>query len=161
MTLSLNSAKMHLYLYARGIIQQVRLWEAMAQGQFWQWERYNPETEKTEKTLVQGALRPSVLGAYEYIFPEDCLAEVLAVFGLNQNKEKGLRLATLRRVFGASKISRKTWREAKEIKPSIILEGSKRALSGVNVPGVSLHVIGVKKDTHAHLKASGLVQEWL
>ncbi len=150
---------MHLYLYARGILQQVKLWEAITQNHFWQWKRTKLKTGKEEITLVQGALRPSVLGAYEYIFPEDCLPEVLAVLGIT-NKQRSFKLAVLRRVFGARAIPNKIYEEAKNIKPSIILNESKRGLHHSKINGVSVHVIGIKKDRFAK-HSCGYYQEWL
>ena len=54
---------MHLYLYARGKFEQVKLWEAHAQTSYWKFRRTSIETGKEEIILVQGALRPSILGA--------------------------------------------------------------------------------------------------
>ena len=150
---------MHLYLYARGIIQQVKLWEALTQSHFWQWTRTNLKTGKEEITLVQGALRPSVLGAYEYIFPEDCLPEVLAVLGIT-GKQRSFKLAVLRQIFGAKAIPNKIFKQAEKIAPSIILKESKRGLHHSKTNGVSIHVIGIKKDRFAN-HSCGYYQEML
>ena len=61
---------MHLYFFLRGNYPCVETFKTLAQGQFWQWKRINLATNKEETILVQGALRPTVFGAYEYVFPE-------------------------------------------------------------------------------------------
>jgi len=124
----------------------------MAQGLFWKWKRINLETKKEEIILVQGALRPSVMGAWEYVFPEECLADVIAVMGLANsigaiptfmNKA---RLAILRKTFGAEKIPKEIFEEAAKIPPSIVLNDSYRGLSTLLVPGVCIHPIGIKRE---------------
>lgn len=143
----------HIYFFLRGIKQQVDTWVALAQGVFWQWERINLETNKPEISLVQGALRPSVLGAYEYILPEDCIPEFLSTFQLI-TEQKDFRLAVLRKIFGCKKIPKKWLQEAKNKNPTILVKGSKRGLSSLVVPGVAVHLIGWKKDRFAVLDAT-------
>jgi hypothetical protein len=62
----------------RGIKQQVALFEMFMQTQMFPWKRKNLKTGKDEIILVQGALRVMPFG-YEYVFPEECLDEVLTM----------------------------------------------------------------------------------
>lgn len=144
---------MHLYFFVRGKFEQVELWKAHAQASYWKWRRTNLKTNKEEITLVQGALRPSVLGAYEFVFPESALAEVCSFFGIVKNESYGfgrlglsLRHATLRKIFGSKKIPEKILKKASEI-PSTFTTGEfERGCSNCIISGVALHVIGIKKD---------------
>ena len=125
----------------------------MIQGFFWKWKRVNLDTGKEEEILVQGALRPSVLGAWEYIFPEECLAEVLCILGIkgegytaaDQFKDK-FRLAFLRKIFSAKRIPKEVYEEAAKIPQTMIIQGTMRGLSHCITPGTAVHIIGVKPD---------------
>ena len=125
----------------------------MAQGQFWQWKRKNLKTGKEEIHLVQGALRPSVLGAWEYVFPEECLVDVLSVMKLGEDSigveptvKSKAKLVVLRKLFGAQKIPKEIFEKAAKKDPSIMITQSTRGLSSLAVPGVSIHPIGIKAD---------------
>ena len=151
---------MHFYFYLRGISHQVELFKILVQGYFFKWKRKNLSTGETEFTLVQGALRESVLGAYEYIFPEDALADMLCTFALTDEKMIGntytfknaAKLTFLRRIFGAYKIPKKAFEEAKKIPASILLNDSWRGLSNLSlVHGVAVHPIGLKKDNFGEM----------
>ena len=143
---------MHLYFFVRGVYHQVEFFKTFAQCQFWQWKRKNLITKKDEVCLVQGAFRPSVMGAYEYVFPEESLAELLAIMGIGRlvDAETGFipqaRLAVLRKIFGCKKISKEIIEKAKKIAPTITLSNSTRGLDHLMVPGVSIHFIGIKED---------------
>jgi len=153
---------MHLFFYIRGINHWVETWKAMAQGLFWKWTRKNLLTKKMEDFAIQGALRPSIWGAWEYIFPEEALPDVLAVFGIHQDLTGGMthhlklgqfvnktKLAMLRKIFGAKKIPKEAFEIAKTIPPSMTLNGSYRALSHLGheiIPGIAIHPIGIKYD---------------
>ena len=148
---------MHLIFYIRGIYNRVELFKSLAQGQFFKWRRINKKTKKEETVLVQGAFRPSVLGAWEYIFPEEALIEVLSVFGITEdigaeptfiNKAK---LAVIRKLFGAEKITKEMLNKAKKTPSSIQLGNSERGLSGLRVHGVAIHPIGLKRDDRREL----------
>jgi len=137
----------------RGINNQIEILKTMMQGYYWKWKRINLDTNQEEIILVQGALRPSVLGAWEYIFPEECLAEVLCVFGIKggqykagREKIEALQLAFLRKIFGAEKIKKEIYEEAAKIPQSIIINGTWRGLSHCIIPGTAVHCIGIKKD---------------
>lgn len=144
---------MHLFLYPRGKFEQVELWKVHAQSAYWKWRRVNIETGKEETILIQGALRPSVLGAYEYIFPKEALAEVCSFFGITTNEQYGFgtiglhtRHFAMRKIFGCKKIPNKILKEAKDIPPTFSTEEFERGASNCIIPGVPVHVIGIKKD---------------
>ena len=106
---------MHFVFYARGIKHQLNIWETLAQSQYFKWKRENIDTGEMEEVLVQGALRPSVMGTYEYIFPETALPTVLSMFGITDDKNIGaiptlsnkLKLSALRKMLGVKKIPKK------------------------------------------------------
>jgi hypothetical protein len=150
---------MHLYLFVRGKYEQVKLWESHAQATYWKLRRLNLKTKKEEIILVQGALRMSVLGAYEYIFPKEALAEVCSYFGINEgtifrdSNTFGLgnipgytRHFCMRKIFGCKKISKKILEKAKTIPDSFSTEEFERCGSNCKIPGVAIHVIGIKED---------------
>ena len=150
---------MHLQFILRGLPEQVNLWRCLAQGQFFKWRRINKETMKEEIILVQGGLRESVLGTWEYIFPETALPSVLSIMGLGEAglgvSEKryraGFKLGILRKLIGLKKIPKKMFEEAKKIPPSIVFDGSERGLSDLNGAKVSVHIIGIKKDVYGDM----------
>ena len=144
---------MHLYLYARGKFEQVEMWKAHAQAAYWKLRRINNKTKKEETILVQGALRPSVLGAFEYIFPKEALAEVCSFFGIINNTSYGfgriglsLRHAALRKIFGCKKITKKILKKAKKIPPTFTTAEFERGGANCKIKGVGIHTIGIKKD---------------
>lgn len=151
---------MHLYLYPRGIKDRSDLWVSMAQNLFWQWERKSLATGKMETSLVQGSLRPTIWGAYEYIFPEECLAEVLAVFGVFSNNTHK-KVIFMRPFFNCRKIPNKVFDEVKKIITDIKVTGTRRGLASCTVRGVALEVIGIKKDERKIWKEAGYEQELL
>lgn len=149
---------MHLVFYIRGIYNQVELWKTLAQGQFYKWIRTDLKTGKDVEILFQGALRPSVLGTWEFIFPENALAEVLSTMvplgntlGVEKTFIAEARLAVLRKILGVKKIPKKIMDEAKEIPESLTIEGSQRGLSHMKIPGVAVHLIGFKKDKYGQM----------
>ena len=150
---------MHLFFFIRGISQQVALYKALAQGFFFKWKRTNLTNNQEEYSLVQGALRESVFGAYEYIFPEEALPDVLASFGIteeNYSFKDNARLSFIRKIFGAYAIPKKALKEAKKIPTSIMLNDSFRGLSALTgIPGVTLHPIGLKKDRYGEMVDPG------
>jgi hypothetical protein len=157
---------MHLIFFVRGIYSQVEIFKTMIQGVYWKWRRINLDTNKEEEILVQGALRPSVFGTYEYIFPEECLAEVLCIMGINKTnygsyqnggsiKEK-VQMATLRKIFGAGKIDDKIFEEALKIPPTLIINNIWRGLSHCIIPGVAIHCIGIKPDERKDFDFTGV-----
>ena len=150
---------MHLYFFLRGNLPCVEMFKTLAQGQYWQWKRTNIETNKEETILVQGVLRPSVFGSYEYVFPEESLPEVLSILGYLGEGIPALdydtafkqflgrrKMSILRKIFGCKAIPKKVFEVAKLIPHSIKLEGGTRGLSHLKIPGVAVHVIGIKED---------------
>lgn len=144
---------MHLYLYPRGKFEQLELWKSHAQAAYWKFRRINNSTKKEEIILVQGALRPSVLGAMEYVFPKEALAEVCSFFGIKKNESYGfgkvglrMRHFAMRRVFGAKKIPKKILEKAKTINSSFSTAEFERGCANCVIPGISIHVIGIKED---------------
>lgn len=157
---------MHLYLFVRGKYEQLKLWESHAQAAYWKFRRTNKETGKEEIILVQGGLRPSIFGAYEYVFPKEALAEVCSFFGITENTSYGfgrlglkLRHASLRKMFGAKKIPKKILEKAKKIPSSFSTNEFERGCSNCIIPGVALHVIGIKDDVMGEM--AGYKQEML
>ena len=157
---------MHIYIYARGIFSQVELWKCHAQVAYWKRRRINVKTGKEEIGIVQGALRPSVLGAYEYIFPKEALAEVCNFFGIFKNESYGfgamglnMRQTALRKIFGAKKIPEDILKKAKEIPATFTTDQFERGGNNCIVPGVSVHVIGIKEDINAQV--GNYIQEML
>lgn len=146
---------MHLYFFARGKFEQVELWKTMVQAAFWKWRRINQKTGKEEITIVQGGLRPSILGAYEYIFPEEALAEVCSFLGITRNELYGFgkmglysRHFCLRKIFNVKRIPKKILEKAAKIPSTFTTEEFERGAHDCKIPGVAIHVIGIKKDVH-------------
>jgi len=157
---------MHLYLYARGKFSQVEEWKCLAQAAFWKWRRINIKTGKKETTIIQGALRPSVLGAYEYVFPKEALAEVLSFFGITKNEQygfNGLGLYTrhfaMRKIFGCKKIQNNIFEKAGKIPATFTTTEFERGGSNCIIPGVAIHLIGIKEDETREIL--GYIQEAL
>lgn len=127
--------KMHLYFITRGIKQQVDLFKMFMQTQLFKWTRKNLKTGKEEVIRVQGALRPIQL--WEYVFPEECLDEVLTMLDakmcwkLPKSREFALRKALGK---GIKKIPK-----YKELPTSKYIE--KKA--------VAVYLIGIKNDVKA------------
>lgn len=164
---------MHVYFFVRGVKHQIDLFVALAQSVWWRWKRTSPDG-KDENFIVQGALRPSIWGAYEYVLPEDCLSEFLAMLlqktdeGIKDNNPTDLlfkaEMAIVRKMFGAEKIPDEHFKEAENINVAMFFPDTttRRALNGLRVPGVSVHLIGIKKDAFGVLPgADGYYQEFL
>lgn len=144
---------MHLYLFIRGKFEQVELWKVHAQAAYWKLRRINNKTGEEEIILVQGALRPSVMGAYEYVFPKEALAEVCSFFGINGNESYGfgrlgltMRHMAMRKVFGCKKIPKKILKKAEKIPITFSTEQFERGGTNCIVGGVGRHIIGIKED---------------
>ena len=144
---------MHLYFYIRGKFEQIELWKAHAQCAYWKLRRKHTKTGKDNTMLVQGGLRPSVLGAYEYIFPKESLAEVLSFLGIEGNTSYGFgkiglntRHFSLRKIFGCKKIPKDILKKAKETPPTFSTAEFERGCSNCRFGGVAIHVIGIKDD---------------
>lgn len=143
----------------RGVQHQVDLWHTLIQGQF-----YKQEIEvdgKKINRIVAGALRPIQL--WEYVFPEECLNQVLFKLGKNKDSEnywgKGYAkyaVAPLRMALGARPLP-------KDPK----LYQTPTELLGVmpNIKGVAVEIIGIKDDARGEYidngERTGVIQEML
>lgn len=157
---------MHLFFYLRGVYRQAELWKTLARGQYFKWHRTNLKTKKEEEVLVQAALRESVLGAYEYVFPETALPEVLSMMGLTSKKhgidgKRWLRIATLRKMIGLSKIPDSAFKKAAKLPSSITIQGRERGISDLKIGGISIHPIGIMHDKRESMEDWGFEQEML
>ena len=157
---------MHLYFFLRGINQQVELTKIFLQSQFFKWKRINLKTNKEDIKIVQGALRPTLWGAWEYVFPEEALPDVLSMLEINRENQKTkigrkFKFSVIRKMFGAKKIPNKDLIKAENIAPDVILDGYERALTACRVGGVACHIIGTKKDKREKWEKSGYEQEML
>lgn len=144
---------MHLYFFVRGKYERVEEWKTLVQAAFWKFRRINQKTGKEEITIVQGVLRPSVLGAYEYVFPEEALAEVCNFLGITSNEQYGFgkfglksRHFCLRKIFGCRKIPKEIFKKAEKIPATFTTEEFERGGHNCIVPGVVIHLIGIKDD---------------
>jgi hypothetical protein len=140
------------------------MWKTHAQAFYWKYRRFNLKEGKSELKLVQGGLRPSVLGAYEYVFPKEALAEVCNVFGITQNQQYGFgkiglytRHFCLRKIFGCRKIPKDILEKSKLIPPTFSTEEFERGVMNCILPGVAIHTIGIKDDPVGEL--GGYIQE--
>jgi len=146
---------MHLQIIVRGIRPLVDLWINAVEQQYFKWDRVNQQTGETEKKLIAGGVRPSVLGTYEIIIPEAALPTILSMMMLDE-KNLGVkpsfmyktRLAFLRRMCGVKKIPRRIWKEAAKIPHSITINDSERGLSHLSIQNIAIHIIGIKKDKY-------------
>jgi hypothetical protein len=158
---------MHLYLFARGKFEQVELWKTHAQSAYWKFRRVDKKGNE-KIILVQGALRPSVFGAYEYVFPKEALAEVCSFFGITKNSSYGFgkialeaRHFSLRKMFGCKKIPKKILEKSLTIPPTFTTEEFERGGSNCIIPGVSIHPIGIKEDDYRYFNEFKCYQEAL
>jgi hypothetical protein len=144
---------MHLYFLTRGIKQQRNVFVNFMQTQMFPWKRKHLKTNKDEFVQVQGSLRPVEL--WEYVFPEECLDEVLTMLEINpkQNYNEGLKglgnkakLAALRKILGASKIPK--------FKPA-------KTNRYIEKRGMAIHAIGIRKDKRQKVPEWGYEQEML
>ena len=157
---------MHLYFWMRGINQQVELYKIFLQSQYFKWRRINLKTNKEEITIVQGSLRPTLWGAWEYVFPEEAFADVLSMMGIDRFNQKvkvmrGIKLSVIRKMFGATKIPEEALIKAENISADVILDGYERALTACNVGGVATHMVGIKRDGREKWEKVGYEQEML
>jgi len=148
---------MHLYFFLRGKFEQIELWKCHAQTAYWKWRRINLKTGKEEIKYVQGALRPTIFGAYEYIFPKESLVEVLSFFGMGPDTNDvkfqfcwigaKARYAILRKMFNCKKIPNSVFKKAKETPSCFSVDGKERGVGNCIVGGAGPHIIGIKEDT--------------
>ena len=130
----------------------------MAQAQFFKWVRKDLETGEDFEVLYQMALRPSVWGTWELIFPKECLGTMLCMLGYNDKKrdiypniKKGLGMMVLRTYCGVKKIPVKAFKEASEIPESLTIKDSWRGLHHLKINGVAVHLIGIREDKEGEM----------
>lgn len=111
-----------------------------------EWKRKNLATGKEEIARVQGALRPIQL--WEYVFPEECIDEVLEMMGdgwkLGKTKE-----ATLRKMLGNG------------VKKIPKQKNKSTNYRYIEKRGVAIYPIGIKKDRRQKWEEVGYEQEML
>jgi hypothetical protein len=91
--------------------------------------------------------------------PEESLATFLSMIGVTseglqsydmnsqfKQMQGQMKMAVIRKMFGAKKIPKKIYDQAKTIPYSIELTNSERGLYHMIIPGVAIHMIGIKKD---------------
>lgn len=152
---------MHLYLFVRGIQHQVDIWRTLMQGHFFQWKRTNLKTGKEEISLVQGALRPSILGSYEYVFPEEALVDVLSILGYEDGMTEKFKLKLLRPIFNCRAIPKDIMEKAKKTPSTMTIQGTSRGLGDCRVPGIAVLILGIKDDIKQKWEEIGYYQEML
>lgn len=140
----------------RGIKQQVDLFEMFMQTQMWKWTRKNLKTGQNEIVQVQGALRVIPFG-YEYVFPEECLNEVLTMLNIDENSKRWnlgkFRTMILRMMLGKGT-------EGNPVEPIPKYE-KVPTNKYVELRGVAIYPIGIKKDAREEIEEWGFEQEML
>lgn len=163
---------MHLYFIPRGITHQWEMCSKFLQTQMFAWKRKNLKTGKEEITMIQGSLR--VAGPfYEYVFPEECLKEVLDMMGYFDpvHTEWGIndfKNFWLRRMLGngVRKIPKKI-KDYPEIPKMSLIATNKEGKQTyqdyrfIEKKGIIFDFIGIKKDIRASHEAWGYEQEML
>lgn len=129
---------MHLYFMVRGLKQQLELFEMFMQTQMFNWKRKNRETGQDEIIGVQGGLRVMPFG-YEYIFPKECLNEVLTMLKVANNFEDNwnvgkLKTWLIRHVIGG------------DVKPIPYDYTHSPNHRYIEMRGVAIYLIGIKED---------------
>ena len=139
---------MHLYFITRGPKHWRDLFIDFMHTFMWKWKRKNLKTNKEEICQVQGSLRPIEL--WEYVFPEECLDEVLTVIKANETKHvfKGARGVALRKALGKGV---KPIPDHKEVKTNKYAEKN----------AVAVYPVGIKKDERRKVEEWGYEQEML
>lgn len=139
---------MHLYFLVRGIKQQVELFNMFLQTQMFPWKRKNLKTGKEEVVQVQGALRVFPFG-YEYVFPEESLAEVCTMLDIKNGWGLGkLRGFIIRHALGHGIMKIPKY---KDVPTNRYIERR----------GIAIYPIGIKKDDRRKWEAIGYEQEML
>lgn len=153
---------MHLLLLTRGIQQQRDLWKKFMETHMWWWKRRpllkdkdgkfipdgiaedgTPKYKRGEEvtTKVQGALRP--LELCSYVFPEECLPEVLAMLNAHKNEPNRPEVKTwswfLRKMMKLLPVPKM---------PKEIADKEKWEITDKYVPmeAMAVYPIGIKKD---------------
>ena len=140
---------MHLIFLPYGINNKVDFFLGCLQYQFFPWRRLNVATGVWEIVAVQGSLRPTMFGAYEYIFPKESLGELLASLGVNKDINKSIKIKHL----DFQKLALRKILKCKNIPKTFININDKEikiedamAQRIITSEGVSLYIIGIRED---------------
>jgi hypothetical protein len=161
----------------RGVVHHVKLFEMFLQTQMFPFSRYNLTicecgqnikvhddamcklgkfTRRKETMLVQGGLRYTPFG-YEYVFPEEHLAEVLTMLEItpknNRWKLGAWKSWILRKALGKGDAGHKV-EPIPEFTPALTTRY-------VEKRGIAIYPIGIKKDSRAEMKDWGYEQEMI
>ena len=146
---------MHLYFIPRGIRQEMELFEAFMQTQMFPWPRTDLNTGVEFVTMTQGGYRDCGF-CKEFIFPKECLKEVLDMLGIQPDKiDYGLsklKKFVLRKMLGhgVEEIPKEfitpKWQTG-------IFQFQNNGTKVMTMPyryikhdGITLHIIGIKED---------------
>jgi len=75
---------MHVHFMIRGIKQDVETWFKYLETS-WFWLPFKDENGVEKKQQIQGQLRYSLFGTWEFIFPKEYQDAVLTTFGFHNN----------------------------------------------------------------------------
>lgn len=157
---------MHIYFIPRGIRHQIEIFEKFMQTQMFPWLRKDIKTGKEFLTMFQGAYRDA--GPFkEFVFPEECLADVLAMLGEHEKKiyVSDIKKWGMRKLMGNGiiKIPKNVkYPEGFARVGLMVKENGKsvfRPYRYVEHRGVVLEIIGIKKDRRGTFE--GVEQEML
>lgn len=147
---------MHLYFMVRGVIHQLNLFEMFMSTQMFPWKRKNLKTGKDEYIQVQGGLRRAPWG-YEYVFPEECLAEVLTMLEIMPKDNRwdlgSVKSWVIRKALGKGDAGHKVLPIPK-YKPVLTTRYIEKR-------GIAIYPIGIKKDARQKMEEWGYEQEML
>ena len=141
---------------ARGIMQQLRLFEMFMETQMFKWGRTNLKTGKIEYVQVQGSLRKLPFG-YEYVFPEECLDEVLTMLDAKENLKRW-NLGKLRNLIIRIACGKGDNGDRVKPIPDYKVVNTNRY---IEKRGIALYLIGIKKDAVTKCPQWGYEQEML
>lgn len=142
---------MHLNFISRGIKQNRDLFVKFLETRMFTWKTKDLKGNEVLQS-VQGALRPVEL--WEYIFPEECLPEVLGMLGIDPSKTEDygslsqkMQLGVLRKML-----------DCKEIPKNTPVVGNSQF---VFHDGMAFHVLGIKEDVRQKVEKWDREQEML
>lgn len=147
---------MHLLFFVRGIISQINQFEIFMQAQMFPWTRVNLKTGKKEIIQVQGGLRRAPWG-YEYIFPKECLADVLTMLDIKPTGDETRWGLSAFKNYAFRKMLGKDY-QGRKIKP-IPKYIPVKFPRFIERRGVAIYPIGIKEDEEAEMR--GYLQEML
>ena len=134
----------------RGPKNQCDLFRMYMQTQMFCWKRKNLKTKKDEVTLVQGALRECGF-IYEYVFPEECLDEVLTMLDTKNTDDStmlGVRAWVLRKALGKGAHKVEPVPDYKEIPRQWVKIGKQYLTTQryIEKRSVAIYLIGIRRD---------------